>query len=64
MITFFAPAVMCFDALSLSRKSPVLSITISTPNSPQGKSAGLRTDKALISSPSTMSEPSDTSTVP
>jgi len=38
--TFFAPAVKCFEAPSLSLKIPVDSITTSTPKSFQGRLEG------------------------
>ena len=40
IITFFAPAVMCFPAVALSKKKPVDSITTSISKSFQGKLAG------------------------
>jgi hypothetical protein len=39
-MTFFAPASMCFWAVSLVRKSPVDSMTMSAPTSPHFSSAG------------------------
>ena len=40
MMTFFAPAAMCFSAVSLVRKRPVDSITTSAPTSFHFSSAG------------------------
>ncbi len=40
IITFLAPAVMCFVAASRSRKTPVDSSTMSTPISFQGSASG------------------------
>ena len=48
MITFFAPALICFSAETLSKNNPVHSKTISTPNFPQGKLVGSRSAKTLI----------------
>ena len=45
MMTLLAPAAICFAALALSVKMPVLSMTTSTPSSPQGSCAGSRSDK-------------------
>ena len=42
--TFLAPALMCALAFSLLVKNPVDSTTTSTPNLPQGKSSGLRSE--------------------
>src|SRR5690606_31342934 len=42
MITFFAPASMCFCAVSLVRNRPVDSITTSAPISPHFRLAGSR----------------------
>src|SRR5690606_31808002 len=42
MITFFAPASMCFCAPSAVRKMPVDSITTSAPTSPHFRLAGSR----------------------
>ena len=39
--TFFAPACRCLDEVSLSRKIPVDSTTMSTPISPHGSAAGI-----------------------
>lgn len=40
IITFLAPAVMCFCAPSFLVKAPVHSKTISTPSSAQGRFSG------------------------
>ena len=40
IMTFLAPAVMCFPAPARSRKTPVHSSTMSMPNSAQGSCAG------------------------
>ena len=48
MTTFFAPALMCFSALSLLVKKPVHSRTTSTPSSPHGSSSGLALESTLI----------------
>src|SRR5438105_1503022 len=40
MMTFLAPAVMCLEAVAVSRKMPVDSTTTSTPSSFQGSAAG------------------------
>src|SRR6478735_1237060 len=53
-ITYGAPASRWIAALARSVNRPVLSITMSTPRSPQGSSAGLRTDSTLSRSPSTV----------
>ena len=49
MITFFAPASMCFCASSRLVKKPVDSRTTSTPRSPHGSAAGSRSASILIS---------------
>ena len=51
--TFFAPACRCLDEVSLSRKTPVDSTTMSTPISPHGSAAGSFTEHTRISRPST-----------
>ena len=48
IITFFAPALICFSADALSRNNPVHSKTTSTPSLPQGRLAGSRSAKTLI----------------
>ena len=48
MMTFFAPASMCFFASAALVKRPVDSMTMSTPSSPQGRFAGSRSSKTLI----------------
>ena len=53
MMTFLAPPSRCRAALSLEVKIPVDSITTSTPRSPHGRSAGLRSERTLIFWPST-----------
>lgn len=54
-----APASRCADAFSFDVNSPVDSMTISAPSSPQGSSAGFRTASTLILSlPTTMASPS------
>ena len=63
MITFLAPAARCLAASSRLVKRPVDSITTSQPRSPQGRSAGSRSERTLISLPSTVIEPSPASTV-
>ena len=62
IITFLAPASMCACAFEPSVKKPVDSSTTSTPRSFQGRSAGLRSARILISLPSTTSTSSLTST--
>lgn len=54
MRTFFAPPAMCFSASAFFVKMPVDSITMSTPSSPHGMSAGLRSDRTLMVLPSTV----------
>src|SRR5947208_1452655 len=57
--TFWAPASMCFEALSRSVNSPVDSTTISTPSSFHGRLAGSRSAVTRIGLPSmTRSSPS------
>ena len=55
MITFFAPAVMCFCASAALVKIPVDSITTSAPTAFQGRFAGSRSAKTLIVFPPTVS---------
>src|SRR6266446_4431378 len=62
--TFLAPAVRCFDALSLSVKRPVLSSTNSTPRSFQGSFSGSLIAETLIDLPFTTSASPLASTVP
>ena len=62
--TFLAPACKCNPAFSCEVKNPVHSNTTSTHNSPQGKSAGLRSAVTLISLPLTTKAPSLTSISP
>ena len=64
MITFLAPAARCLAASSRAVKKPVDSITTSTPRSAQGSAAGSRSERTLISLPSTEIEPSPASTSP
>ena len=52
--TFFAPAVMCFAALSRSVKMPVDSNTTSTPSAFHGSCAGSFIDRTWNSSPPTV----------
>jgi len=52
MMTFFAPALMCFPAPSRSRNTPVHSSTMSTPRSAQGRFSGSRSDEKLTICPS------------
>ncbi|CAM5587436.1 hypothetical protein SCALM49S_05138 [Streptomyces californicus] len=47
MRTFLAPPAMCFSASAFLVKMPVDSMTMSTPSSPQGMSAGLRSESTL-----------------
>ena len=47
MMTFLAPPAMCFSASAFLVKMPVDSMTMSTPSSPHGMSAGLRSDEHL-----------------
>src|SRR5882757_9633218 len=54
MMTFLAPPVMCWPAVSPVVKMPVDSITMSTPRSPHGMSDGLRSDSTLMVWPSTV----------
>lgn len=46
--------MMCFAASAFFVKMPVDSITMSTPRSPHGMSAGLRSDRTLMVWPSTV----------
>ena len=55
MITFLAPALMWPSHFSLSTNRPVASMTMSTPMSFHGSSAGLLALTTLISLPSTTS---------
>ncbi len=64
MITFFAPASRCLAASARAVNNPVDSITTSAPSSPQGISAGSRSESTLISEPLTMIEPSPASISP
>jgi len=48
MMTFFAPALRCWPALSRVVNRPVDSMTTSTFSSPQGSSAGLRSASTLM----------------
>jgi hypothetical protein len=48
MMTFLAPPAMCFSASAFLVKMPVDSMTMSTPSSPHGRSAGSRSASALI----------------
>ena len=54
IITFFAPAVMCFCASAAFVKIPVDSITTSAPTDFHGKLAGSRSAKTLITFPPTV----------
>ncbi len=62
MSTFLAPPLRWPPAALASVKRPVDSMTMSTPRSPQGSSAGSFSERTLISLPSTMSESSVCST--
>ena len=53
MITLRAPPSRWRPAFSREVKIPVDSTTTSTPRSPQGRSAGLRSERTRISTPST-----------
>ncbi|MNN39845.1 hypothetical protein D3C81_1538990 [compost metagenome] len=64
MITFFAPASMCFCAPSLVRKMPVDSMTTSAPTSPHFSSAGSFTAVRRIFLPFTTSVLPSTATSP
>src|SRR5581483_961149 len=64
MITFFAPASRCFCAPSRLVKSPVDSITTSTPSSRHGRFAGSRSASPLSSRPAALIEPSSADTPP
>src|SRR5205085_53568 len=59
-----ARASRCFAAASRFVKSPVDSITTSTPRSLHGRSAGSRSASTRTSRPSTSSAPSRTATLP
>ncbi len=48
MRTFLAPPARCLAASSRLVKMPVDSMTMSTPSSPQGMSAGLRSESTLM----------------
>ena len=67
MITFLAPALIWSIkppfGVSFSVKSPVDSITISTPIAPQGSLEGSRSLRTLMVLPATISESSVASTV-
>ena len=52
--TFFAPALRCLDALSLSLNLPVASRTTSILSSFQGKFSGSLSEKTLIVFPPTL----------
>ncbi|CAB4585995.1 unannotated protein [freshwater metagenome] len=54
IITFFAPAVICFLASAAFVKIPVDSTTTSTPNLPQGILAGSRSALTAIVFPPTV----------
>lgn len=56
IMTLFAPALRCFEALSLSRKMPVDSMTISISKSFQGRVSGHLSLKTFISLPLTIIE--------
>ncbi len=60
MTTFFAPASMCFCAPARSVKSPVDSITSSTPRSPHGRAPGSLSDSTFSSALPTLMIPSST----
>src|SRR3954466_8309639 len=64
MITFFAPALMCFCAPSLVRKMPVDSTTTSAPTAPQLSSDGSLTAVRRIFLPLTTSVLPSTETSP
>src|SRR5688572_6801444 len=53
MITFFAPAWMCFDAVAVSTNSPVDSTAMSTPSSFHGSEPGSRWAQTRTSRPFT-----------
>ncbi len=63
-MTFLAPASRWALALVPSVKKPVDSRTTSTPRSAQGRSAGLRSARTLISLPLTTRPDSETATSP
>ena len=54
--TFLAPPAMCLRASSALVKRPVDSMTMSTPNSPQGRLAGSRSSNTLMDLPLTVIE--------
>ena len=54
MRTFLAPPARCFAASAFLVKMPVDSMTMSTPSSPHGMSAGLRSERTLMVWPSTV----------
>ena len=58
MITFLAPAVMCFCASAAFVKIPVDSTTTSALTDAQGRFAGSRSEKTLIVFPPTVIESS------
>ena len=58
IITFFAPAEMCFFASAALVKKPVDSMTISALTSPQGKFAGSRSENTRMVLPFTVIESS------
>ena len=62
MSTFFAPAVMCLPAPSLSMNTPVPSITRSMFMSFHGSCSGSRADTTAIFLPSTLNVLSSTAT--
>src|SRR6478672_2725099 len=64
MITFLAPPAICRPALSADVKRPVDSSTMSTPSSFHGSLPGSFSARTLISSPSTVIEPSPAVTSP
>ena len=64
MMTFFAPASRCLAAAARSVKSPVDSITTSTPSSPHGSSAGSLSAVTRTRRPSMTSASSWISTSP
>ena len=64
MTTFFAPASMCARAAVASVKSPVDSMTTSTPRSPQGSAAGSFSASDMMRRPSTSIPPPTTRTSP
>ncbi|CAB5017960.1 unannotated protein [freshwater metagenome] len=54
IITFFAPAVMCFLASAALVNIPVDSTTISAPTAPHGSADGSRSAKTLMVFPPTV----------